>query len=271
MSTFIFPPRWRLVLLGVAIALVLGGCSYDSTLEPKPTATATAIAFGPTDIAVGSLLSDASAAWDGVEAWTVETRTETSSDGSSATTSVARETVLLPNDRHVVTTNGDTVVAEEIATGGTIYMRGTLVTSSIYPEVDADTWISFTPDQAPADTALAERVAYLTTPPAFPFATFSAETRALPAKPAGEIEVDDRVCLVYHFTTTSPEREGIDYRIAFDKDDHPCQIVREAGGVVETTVWHYPDSPEPIAAPKDVVVVDEFPGAPQGSGMNVAS
>jgi hypothetical protein len=144
---------------------------------------------------------------------------------------VAKETVVLPRDRHVVTTNGDTVVAEEIATGGRIYMRGTLVTSSIYPEVDADTWISFTPDQAPADTALAQRVAYLTTPPGFPFATFTEETRALPAKPAGEIEVDDRVCLVYHFTSPSQDSDGIDYRIAFDDDDRPGLVVRVAGGV----------------------------------------
>jgi hypothetical protein len=262
MSTSPFPPRWRLHLLGLGIALVLGGCSYESTLESEPTATATAVTFGPTDIAVGSLLDDASAAWDGIKTWTVETRTEASGDGSTTTTSVAKETVVLPNERHVVTTNGDTVVAEEIATGGRIYMRGTLVTSSIYPEVDADTWISFTPDQAPADTALAQRVDYLTTPPGFPFATFTEETRALPAKPAGEIEVDDRVCLVYHFTTTSQDSDGIDYRVAFDDDDRPCQLVRDAGGVVETTVWHYPDSPEPISTPKNAVEVKDFPGAP---------
>lgn len=262
MSTFHVPPRWRLPVLGLGIALVLGGCSYDGTRTPQPTATATAVSFGPTDIAVGSLLTDASAAWDDVSAWTVETRTEGASDGTSATTSVAKETVVLPDERHIVTTNGDTVVAEEIATGGRIYMRGTLVPSSIYPEVDAHTWISFSPDQAPADTALAQRVDYLTTPPAFPFAAFTEATRALPARPAGEIEVDDRACLVYRFTTTSTESEGIDYRVAFDADDRPCQLVREAGGVVETTVWHYPDPPEPVSAPKDAVRVDTFPGAP---------
>src|SRR5699024_7255117 len=125
-------------------------CSFDLDPTPTPVATPTAITFDPGDVAVGTLLDDASSAWVDVESWTVETRVESSGEGSGdGTVSLSRERVILPNERHTLTMNGETVVTEEITTGDTIYMRGTLVSSSIYPDVDAETWIAFTPDQAP--------------------------------------------------------------------------------------------------------------------------
>lgn len=253
----------RFLLVALAGTVLLTGCTLEDDLEPEPTATATAVTFGPNDIAVGTLIDQSSTAWEDVDAWQSETRIESPGGGASAAApSVSSERVILPNERHVLNMNGETVVSEEIATGGMMYMRGTLVTSSIYPDVDAETWISFSPDQAPPDTALAQRVAYLTSPPAYPFASVTEETRSLPAKPAGEIQVDEQVCLVYQFTTTDTDSEGIDYRIAFDEADRPCQLVREGGGVVETTVWSYPPSPEPITPPDEAVQVESFPTAP---------
>jgi hypothetical protein len=258
-------PRFRriatLIALVAAVALI-SACSFDDSIEPDPTATPTAVAFEPGDIAVGSLIDTSREAWGTVETWTSESRdASAAADSGTATTSTTSETLQGPDARHVVSMNGDTVVAEEIVLDGRIYMRGTMVSSSVYPDVNADAWISFTPDQVPEGSVLEQRVAYLTAPPEFPFATVTDETRALPAKPSGEVRVDDRTCTAYRFTTTTPESEGIDYTIAFDDQDRPCQLVREGGGVVETTSWSYPEHPEPLEPPKEVTPVETFPGS----------
>lgn len=259
-------PPLRRLLTSVAWLIVgtiaLAACTLDNGPGDDPTATPTAIAFSHDDVAVGNLLDEAEAAWSDVERWTSETRIESPSDGPAATESMTSEEVVLPGDRHIVSMNGDTVVSEEIIVDDTIYMRGTLVSSSIYPEVNAATWITFTPEQVPADTPLAQRVAYLTAPPEFPFATVTDETRALPAQPAGEIQAGDRTCHVYRFTTTEEEDEGLSYRIAFDDADRPCQMIREGGGVVETTTWTYVDAPTEIASPESAISVDAFPTMP---------
>lgn len=255
--------RFCWLLLSIASVILLSACTIDDDVEPTPTAAPTAVTFGPDDIAVGTLLNESSASWDSVEAWTVETRIESpDAESSTASTTVSTERVTAAGDRHVLNMTGENLVSEEISTGGNVYMRGSLVSSSIYPDVDDSTWISFTADQVPPESALEQRVAYLTSPAAFPFATVTPETRALPASPAGEVQIGDRVCKVYQFTTAQLEGEGIEHRIAFDHADRPCQLVREGGGVIETTVWTYPESPEPITQPEEAVQVDAFPTAP---------
>ena len=252
------PRRLATLVAVVATSLLLGACSFDS-LDPEPTPEPTAVTFGPDDEAVGTLIDRGRPAWEGVDAWTAETRGDSSATegGVSSTTTT---TVILPDQRHVLTMNGETVVTEEIVRDGTIYMRGTLVSSSIYPSADPETWIRFTPDQVPADSVLAQEVAFLTAPPAYPFADFTDDTRALPASPAGEVKVGDRTCEVWTFTSSKPDQPGIDYSMAFDADGRPCQLVRTSGGVVETTTWQYPASPEPIVAPEDAMPVEQFPG-----------
>lgn len=252
-------PRRLTTLAAVIVAtLLLQACTFGDSLEPEPTPEPTAVTFKPGDEAVGTIVDRGRPAWAEVDAWTVETRGDTSATegGISSTTTT---TVILPDQRHVLTMNGDTVVTEEIVLGDTIYMRGTLVSSSIYPGVDAETWISFTPDQVPEESVLAQEVAFLTTPPDYPFRDFSEQTRALPASPAGEIKVGDSVCEAWTFTTSTPEQAGIEYTLAFDAEGRPCQLVRESGGVVETTTWTYPASLEPIAAPENATPVDRFP------------
>lgn len=252
--------RFRPLLAITLGALVLQACTLDMEVEPTATAAPTAIVFEPGDVAVGDLIDDSRAAWQGVEAWTSETRIDSPDSAEGVgTSSAVSERIVLPDSRHVMSMNGETVVTEEIVVDGRIYMRGTLVSSSIYPDVDAETWISFTPEQAPEDSVLAQRVEYLTTAPGFPFETVTHQTRALPASPAGETQVDGRACRVYQFTTASDAAEGIEHRIAFDDENRPCQLIREGGGVVETTTWSYPSDPEPITAPKDAVQVDTFP------------
>ena len=254
---------FRLLLVALSSATVLAGCSVDMESTPAPTATATAVTFGPNDVAVGTLLNDGSAAWDEVEAWVEESRVETQSAGSGdPPTSVSTDRVILPGERHALTTNGETVVTEEILVDGTVYMRGTLVTSSIYPEAEAETWIRFTPDQVPEETVLQQRVGYLTGEMGYPFADVTAETRAFPASPAGEIEVGDRTCEAWEFSAPAKDGTGLQYRIAFDGEGRPCQLVREGGGVTETRTWSYPEQPDPIEPPEEFTPVDAFPTEP---------
>jgi hypothetical protein len=253
----------RMVAVTVAGMVVLSGCidALDST--PRPTATVTVASPGPDDIPVGTLLDDHSVAWEGVEGWVSEARIQTLGDGSSeSTASVSMERVNLPSQRHILTTNGDTVVSEEVVVDGTVYMRGAMVSSSIYPDVDAETWISFTPELAPPETVLEQRVAYITSPPAYPFADVSAETRALSASPAGEVLVEDQLCEAWEYSTTTEQAGGLDVRLSFDAEGRPCQLVRAAEGVVETTTWIYPQELEPIVAPAEATPVLQFPSDP---------
>ena len=186
------PRRLTTLVVVIAGTLLLQACSFGDSLEPEPTPAPTAVTFQPGDEAVGTLVDRGLPAWEQVDSWTAETRGDTSANegGISSTTTT---TVIPPDQRHVLTMNGDTVVTEEIVRGDTIYMRGTLVSSSIYPAVDAETWISFTADQVPEKSVLAQEVAFLTTPPGYPFGDFTEETRALPASPSGEIKVGDTV------------------------------------------------------------------------------
>lgn len=254
---------FRLAAITIAAALTLTGCGLDLDPDPTPTAAPTEVTFGPDDIAVGELLDRSEEAWTDVEGWSTEARTEQlDASGSGGAAAITTEEVLLPSTRRVLSTNEETVVSEEIVINGMIYMRGTLVTASIYPDVDADTWIMFAPDTVPADTPLAQRVRYLTTAPDFPFSDVTAATRALPASPAGDVEIEDRDCAVFEFTTSAESLGGITYRLAFDAEWLPCQLILEGGGIIETTTWSLDSSAIEITAPEDVVLVDAFPANP---------
>jgi hypothetical protein len=255
--------RFRSLTTIVAAVLLLPACSVDLDPTPEPAASATAVSFGPDDVPVGSLIDTSATAWESVDAWTSEMRIDSpESTDASGSSSATTEQVMLPGDRHVLSMNGETVVTEEIVVDGRVYMRGTLVSSAIYPAVDAETWITFDPDQVPPETVLDQRVAYLLAPPEFPFASVTPETRALPAQPVGDVQVGDRTCEAWQFTTATGDDDGIEHRIAFDAEGRPCRLIREGGGVVETTIWTYPAEPEPITAPADAVTVEAFPGAP---------
>lgn len=253
----------RIAGCAAAAALTMTSCRADLDPDPTPTAASTEITFGPNDVAVGTLLDRAADAWTTVEGWSAEARVEqldASESGGGST--VITEQVLLPATRRVLNTTEETIVSEEISIDGQIYMRGTLVPASIYPEVDADTWITFSPEDVPADTPLAQRVRYLTAAPEFPLATVTEETRALPASPVGELEISDRNCSVYQFVTHDDSSSGITYRLAFDSAWLPCRLIRESGGVVETTNWSFDTGQISINAPAGAVPVEEFPSAP---------
>ncbi len=254
------PRLVRVVAGALAAALTLGGCSVDLDPDPTPTVAPTEITFGPDDIAVGILLDRSREAWAEVDGWSSEARTEqVDASESGGASTITTEEVLLPSTRRVLSTTAETVVSEEIAIGGMIYMRGTRVSGSIFPDVDADTWIAFAPDAAPANTPLAQRVRYLTADPTFPFRDVTAGTRALPATPVDEAQLDGRGCSVYQFASAEGSSAGITYRIAFDADWLPCRLTLEAGGIVETTTWSFDAGAIEITAPDDAVAVDTFP------------
>lgn len=254
---------FRLAAITIAAALTLTGCGLDLDPDPTPTAAPTEVTFGPDDIAVGELLDRSEEAWTDVEGWSTEARTEQlDASGSGGASAVTTEEVLLPSARRVLSTNEETIVSEEIVVDGMVYMRGTLVTASIYPDVDADTWIMFSLDAVTADTPLAQRVRYITTAPDFPFSDVTTATRALPASPAGDIEIDDRNCTVYEFTASAESSRGITYRLAFDASWLPCQLILEGGGIVETTTWSLDASAIEITVPEGAVQVDTFPTNP---------
>lgn len=254
---------FRLAACAFVAALTMTGCGLDLDPDPTPTAAPTEITFGPDDIAVGELLDRSEEAWEEVDGWSSETRAEqpdASESGGAA--AVTTEEVLLSGTRRVLSANEETIVSEEIVIGGLVYMRGTLITASIYPDVDPDTWIMFSPEAVPADTPLAQRVLYLTAAPDFPFGDVTAETRALPASPVGDVQIDGRDCSVHEFTASAQSSGGITYRIAFDATWLPCQLILEGGGIIETTTWSLGSSAIEIVTPEDAVPVDTFPTNP---------
>lgn len=257
------PRTLRIAGCAFAATLALTGCSVDLERDPTPTVAPTEITFGPNDVAVGTLLDRSAEAWSSVEGWSTESRVEQLDASESAVgANITTEEVLLPSTRRVLNTTEKTIVSEEIAIDGMIYMRGTLVPASIYPDVDANTWIVFSPDIVPTDTPLAQRVRYLTADPGFPFSNVTAETRALPASPVGDIQVDGRNCSVYEFVTYNESSTGITYRLAFDADWLPCRLTLEGGGVVETTTWSFDTSQISIMAPDDAVPIATVPTVP---------
>lgn len=259
----IFLHRFRLHSCVLCSLAMMSACSIDTSTTPDPTATPTAITFGPNDVAVGELLDRSRSAWQDVTAWSSEARIDgPDKSENSGTESVTTEQVVLPSARRVLSMNGETIASEEIVVDGTVYMRGTIVPASIYPGVDQATWISFIPEQVPAGTPLEQRVDYLVSTPEFPFNDVSSETRDLPASPMGDTQAKDRTCSVYTFSNATDDEERINYRIAFDDQDRPCQLIKEGGGVVETTTWTYEHADLTINAPTDSVRVNEFPEMP---------
>lgn len=254
---------FRLAACAVLTSVAIAGCGVDLDSDPTATAAPTEVTFGPDDVAVGELLNRSQDAWDSVEGWSSESRTEqVDASGSGGGSTITIEEVLLPATRRVLSTTEETVVSEEMVVGGQIYLRGTLVPAAIDPDIAADTWITFSPDAVPPDLPLAQRVQYLMAAPEFPFTDVTTETRSLPASPSGDIDIDGRACAVYEFVTAGDVAIGITYRIAFDTDWLPCQLTLEGGGIVETTTWSFDASAIEIAAPQDAMRVDTFPENP---------
>jgi hypothetical protein len=80
--------------------------------------------------------------------------------------------------------------------------------------------------------------------------------RAAPAREAGEVEVGGRVCTVYTFADTTETGTRVDYELALDDANLPCQLVRRAGGFQDSSVFEVnvpdlqiaaPDAPTPVS------------------------
>jgi hypothetical protein len=174
---------------------------------------------------------------------------------ASGVQSTVEETVA-PNSRRIVRMTDGVPTDEQVYVNGKVYMWGTFVASAVAPEVGAGTWVTVDPADVPGDTPVGYQLSYLTRPQEAPFGSLSAETRALPAASAGQVQVGGRTCTVYTFLDATELGDRIEYELALDDNDLPCQLVQRAGGFQNSSVFEInvpdlkiiaPDAPTPVS------------------------
>ena len=254
-------------VLGALVLLVLGACSSGSDDPPPPTlvpptevATPT---LAPGQARVGDLLERAEASWDGVtNLRSVFSSTETSS--SEAETG-GREVVVeevKPDRRRVVVREDGIVTDEQIVVDGVIYLRGSFVAGLVAPNVGDQTWVTVDPAVVPPDTPVGQQVAALNAPISAPYQAVRPETRALPATPAGRIDIAGRSCQAFTFSARDTVSGGqIEYTLALDDTDRLCALNQSAGAVTNRTVFTYNVPQLTIEAPLAATPVS---GTPEG-------
>lgn len=256
----------RLLSLGM-IAILLVACgsgsggsetsnirpNESSSSDPAPTA-----AEG--ELTVGDLLAEVDAAWPNVTSMRVTSMsgpvpTEGENETPIAQGMVTIEEWTAPNSRRIVELMAGKVINEHIFINGKVYMWGVFVGSSVAPEVGPGTWVTLDPDVIPPDTPVGYRVSYITREPGTPFGTVTDEMRRRPAKELETVQAGGRTCTLYTFADTTQLGERIDYELALDADNLPCQLVQRAGGFQNSSVYEVnntdirivaPDAPTPV-------------------------
>lgn len=248
-------------------ALLLSACSLGSAQEASESESDDSANSNPAPTAaegertVGDLIADVDAAWSDVTSMRV-----TSISGPIPTEGVEGSPVpegpvtieewVAPNNRRLVERVGNIVTNEQIFINGKVYMWGMFVGTSVAPEVGSGTWVTLDPEVVPSDTPVGYRVDYITREAGSPFGSISAEMRQRPVKEAGTVQVGDRSCTLYTFVDTTQLGERIDYELALDEDNLPCQHVMRAGGFQNSSVFEIntpdvqiiaPDAPTPVS------------------------
>jgi len=263
--TSLFHDLARWLALG-SLTLLLTACGFGNAQEkPNPEGDAAISNPAPTaaegELTVGDLLNDVDEAWPGVTSMRI---TSTSgpipadqSDGTpSSNGSVTIEEWTAPNNRRLIESLANVVTNEQVFIDGKVFMWGMFVGTSVAPEVGPTTWVILDPEVIPPDTPVGYRVAYITREPGPPFAAVSDEIRQRPAKEAGTVQVGDRSCTLYTFVDTTQLGERIDYELALDESNLPCQLVQRAGGFQNSNVYEInnpdiriiaPDAPTPVS------------------------
>lgn len=256
----------------VMVAMLLSGCNSGTAgtsdepnidksafLNPAPTA-----AEG--ELTVGDLIMRVDAAWSGVESMRITSMsgpvpTEGTDSSPVPQGSVTTEEWVAPNNRRLVERVSYVVTNEEVYINGKVYMWGMFVATSVAPEVGAGTWVTLDPEVIPPDTPVGYHVAHITRESGTPFGMISNEMRDRPAKEAGTVQVGGRSCTLYSFVDTTQMGERIDYELALDADDLPCQHVMRAGGFQNSTVFEFNNPDIQIIAPDAPTSVS---GTPEG-------
>lgn len=231
----------------LVLLVTLVACSSDSESplatvprESAPTATPT---FQPGQVRVGDLLARVEQSWAGVSNMrSVFTASETPGRGTATPVALSEVIVdeIKPDRRRIVIRENGVVSGEQIAIGETIYLRGAFVSGLVAPNVDSQTWVTVDPSPVPPESPVGRQLAALRTPITPPFQSVSAETRALPATPAGNVQIGGQTCDAYTFTTNDPRSGGaIMTTLMLDDEGRLCALERSAARITNRTVFSY--------------------------------
>lgn len=251
------------VLTSIVVISLLAACSSDDAADPTPTSTTEIEAtapLAPGQLSLGQLLDGIA-----VEVSTITSArtvfTSQSTGTTPGTSAVTTEEYIAPDQRRIVTTNGATVVDEQIAIGSTVYMRGSFVSAAVAPMLGTDIWVNVDPSLVPADTPVGNVVGYLTSPFRMPFATVSEDLRNRGVSEAGQAEVAGRTCTVWTFVDTTDFGDRIEYGLAIDAEGLPCSLTERAGTVENVTTFEFDIPDLQIVAPESAQPVS---GTPEG-------
>lgn len=268
--TSYFQDLFRWLALG-ALTLLLTACGFGNAQETSDSEDNSAISNpAPTaaegELTVGDLLNDVDEAWPEVTSMRITSTsgpipTEGADGTPSSSGSVTIEEWVAPNDRRLVERLANVVTNEQVFIDGKVFMWGMFVGTSVAPEVGTTTWVILDPGVIPPDTPVGYRVTYITREPEPPFSAVTDEIRQRPAKEAGQVQVGGRSCTLYTFVDTTQLGERIDYELALDEDNLPCQLVQRAGAFQNSSVYEINDPDIQIIAPDAPTPVS---GTPEG-------
>jgi len=254
--------RFSPLLSLLAVVALLTACGTGGNDDPTPTPTNPPLpTAAPGALTVGDLLARVDAAWPTVASMrTTSTSGPVPIDDGAATEATGVqstvEEMVAPDSRRIVRMTDGIPTDEQVYVNGTVYMWGAFVAEAVAPEVGSGTWITVDPSVVPADTPVGFQLAYLTRPQGSPFGAISDEMRTLPATSAGQVQVAGRTCTVYTFVDATELGDRIEYELALDEHDLPCQIVQRAGGFQNSSVFEVnvpdlkitaPDEPTPVS------------------------
>lgn len=258
----------QFVSLGL-IAVTLAACSPTSSSKSPASnqddSAAQQEASTPeaTGLTVGDIIQRVDAAWPNVTSMRITSMSgPVPADTEAAASPTSRDAVTVeewvaPNSRRIVEQVGDSIVNEQVYINDKVYMWGMFVGTSVAPEVGTRTWVTVDPDVVPPDTPVGYRVSYISRAPGVPFGTVTSELRKRPAKEAGTVHAGGRSCTLYTFFDSTQLGDRIEYELAIDDNDLPCQVVQRAGGFQNSSVYEInepdieiiaPDAPTPVSA-----------------------
>jgi hypothetical protein len=244
------------------VAVLAAGCGITGEDEPDPTPTlAPPPTAAPGDTTVGDLIQRVDAAWPAVTSMRATSMSgPIPSDDPEATEATGVqstvEEVVAPDSRRIVRMTDGATTDEQIYVDGKVYMYGAFVAGAVAPEVGPGTWITVDPSVVPADTPVGYQLSYLMRPHEAPFGSITDAMRRRPATSAGSVRVAGRVCTLYTFTDATQAGDRVDYELALDENDLPCQLVQRAGGFQNSSVFEIniadltiiaPDTPTPVS------------------------
>jgi len=284
---------------------ILAACGDETRIDPvsvAPTLTPISIIGGdppridaatgspgasplPGEMAdVGALVSRVNAAWAGVTSYrAVEVSALGAPDPTGASpvaspvglpgSSVVVDEVIFPDQRHQMISEGGQT-SEVIATGGLLYVRGSLATTFVDARAGGATWLVVDPARVPAGSPLGVFVSRFIGAEATvftaPFGVPSEETRRLPIRPLGPVTVEGRACEAYDVVQTTLTGERVEITLAIDALGLPCYQETRAGTSVNRLTFVVFDVPIDISVPADAVPSASFgpvglPASPDAS------